>query len=151
MIEPYLYNIGSPRRPEHKKNRLAGFSAAKDRIPLTGWVHGLKASDLEERTYRGAKNSGLTDEEIKFQVPFRTALPFAKNLDFVLKPGRIMPLEVDGPIGHTNSAQLGKDAYREALLNTEFIRIGWRPLTRIKWYYLRTQFHADQKLRSLLV
>lgn len=150
MVKPYLYNLGSKRRPQSKKHRLQGFSAARDFRPLIGWVHGLKASDLEERSYRGSKNAGLTDDEIHFQVPFQTALPFKKNLDFVLTPGRTMPVEIDGPIGHSSSAQLGKDAYREALLNTEFMRKGWRPLTRIKWYYLRTQFDANRKMRTLL-
>ena len=132
------------------KNRTKGFSAATDLRELTGWVHGKKASDLEERTYRGSKNVGLKDDQIHFQVPFQTMLPFRKTLDFVLVPAKIMPLEVDGPMGHTNSAQQGADSYREALLNAEFMKMGWHFLTRVKWHELSTQFRADRKMREIL-
>lgn len=151
MTEPYLYPLDSKRAPRNPNvERLGGFSANSDPIPLTGWVHGKKASDLEERVYRGAKISGLTDQEINFQVPFQTMLPFTQELDFVFRPSFIQPTEVDGPMGHTNSAQQGVDDYREALLNPEFMKIGWLPLERIKWFEIPTQDKASYRMRLLL-
>lgn len=150
--EPYLYPTESKRSPRNDSNvnRLGQLSSSSDEIPLTGWVHGKKASDLEERVYRGAKIFGLTDQQIRFKVPFSTMLPFAKELDFVFEFGVFQPVAVDGPMGHTTSAEIGRDEYREALLNPEFAKIGWLPLVRIKWFDISTQDKATRQIRLLL-
>lgn len=154
MPKPYRYKKKSRRTGQGAHfdlDRLERLSVKADEIPLTGFVNGLKASDLEERVARALR---MLNVEFGFQVPFETSgsLPGQeKNVDFVVQAGGMfIPIAVDGKIGHNTSAQKGKDSVRETLLNEVFKRYGLRPLVRIKWDQVDTQALAVRTIRQLL-
>jgi hypothetical protein len=132
---------------------LRDLNNPSDPIPLTGWIHGKEASDLEERFYRGVKNTGILDEDIHFDVQVRVTSGMRKvekKVDFMIDIGVIQPVEVDGYIGHSTAAQQGYDQVRESLLNAEFRKRGIRSLKRVKWWQLETQEMANAIARSII-
>jgi very-short-patch-repair endonuclease len=120
----------------------------QDETPLTGWVHGLEASDIEERFARALRG---INKEFSFQIQIPTAISIPheeKEVDFILD--NIQPVEVDGEIGHKTIAQKENDSERDALLNTEFMRMGMLPIIRIPGWRLDTQELADNTVRELI-
>lgn len=110
---------------------------------LTGYVHGSKASDLEERLARALDKRGL---DYAFQVSIYTAYSLPdeeKKVDFVIE-GRL-PVEPLGFIGHfLTIGQRAKDRMRELQLNEAFERIGLMPLTSVHFSKLGSQERADE-------
>ena len=153
MMKPYSYKLPSRRAASLNLNRLRNLTNPADPIPLTGWVHGKQASDLEERFYRGVKNAGVPDEDIHYDVPVRVRTGMRieeKRVDFMIDLGVMQPVEVDGYIGHSTAAQQGYDQVREILLNAEFRKRGVRPLKRVKWWQVETQEMADAIARDII-
>ena len=151
--KPYLYKKASNRAANLNLDRLGQIKNPADPIPLTGWVHGKEASDLEERFYRGVRNTGISDEDIHYDVPVRVTAGMRleeKKVDFMIDLGVMQPVEVDGYIGHHTSAQQGYDQVRETLLNAEFRKRGIHPLKRVKWWQVETQEMADAAARSIV-
>lgn len=148
LPDPYLYDIPSGRDPGLNLGRLKTKSFLRDAIPLTGWVHGLKASDLEERFARGLKASEL---EFSFQIRIPVMTLQKKVVDFLVDKGTKWPVEIEGYIGHNTSAQQGQDALRESLLNPIFLKLGWMPLLRVKWHMLDNQDEADRVVREMFL
>jgi len=148
LPDPYLYDIPSGRDPNLNLDRLETKSFLRDAIPLTGWVHGLEASDLEERYARGLKASEL-DFSFRVKIPVMTLQK--KEIDFLVYKGTKWPVETDGPMGHTTSAQKGFDDLREALLSPIFWALGWMPLKRVKFWQLDNQDEADRVVREMFV
>ena len=110
---------------------------------LTGYVHGLEASDLEERFARALDNAGL---DYQFQVPIDTAhtLPGEeKVVDFIVETGMPHPVEVDGEYSHKTSEQHEKDRERDAQINGALRDRGYSPVMRITYEELIDQDHAD--------
>ena len=141
-----VYKYKSPREEKERLalNRLPGIQEVKDQKPLTGWVHGKRATDIEERFARGLTSMKL---EFRFQVPFFTRLTILgheKVVDFVVENGFLYPIEVDGPVWHTIGTERGKDDVREILLNEVFRSIGHMSLQRVAWWRLETQAMADE-------
>jgi len=153
MANPYLYRKPSKRAANLNLDRLRQLKNQSDPIPLTGWVHGKEASDLEERFYRGVKNAGILDEDLHYDVPVRVTngmRPEEKKVDFMIDLGVMQPVEVDGYIGHYTASQQGYDQIREMLLNAEFRKRGIRSLKRVKWWQVETQEMADETARSIV-
>jgi hypothetical protein len=153
MEKPYQYKIPSKQDPDLNLDRLKNLNNPTDPIPLTGWIHGEEASDLEERFYRGVKNAGIDDEDIHYNVPVRVTSGMRqeeKRVDFMIDLGVMQPVEVDGYIGHHTSAQQGYDQVRETLLNAEFRKRGIHSLKRVKWWQVETQEMADVVARSIV-
>jgi len=151
--KPYLYKTPSKRAPEMRLDRLRNLTNPADPIPLTGWIHGKEASDLEERFYRGVKNAGVTDEDIHYDIPVQVSSGMRmeeKKVDFMIDLGVMQPVEVDGYIGHHTAAQQGYDSVRETQLNALFLKWGWLPLERVKWWQLESQEQADVTARQLI-
>ncbi len=145
---PYFYKTKSKRPPTLPLNRLPPVTNPDDLIPLTGWVHGKDASDLEERSSRSLR---LLKVEFQFQVDVQiTGNEFKKNVDFMVNQGLILPFEVKGEIGHGSSSQRAKDEIREAFLNEYFSSIGVQPIQSVWWYELQTQEASDNRWRQLL-
>jgi len=147
-VKVFKYQV--PRRVEERLdlNRLPGIKEITDPKPLTGWVHGKQATDIEERFARGLMQMNL---EFRFQAPFpvRDSLPGHEMVvDFVVENGFHYPVEVDGPVWHTTGAKQGKDEVREILLNEVFRSLGYMPLQRVKWWQLGNQAMADQVVRE---
>ena len=148
-IKPYTYPIPSQKASQFGLNRLEKISPLADPQPLTGFVNGVRASDLEERFARGLSRAGL---HFKFQYPVIVVgcLPgVEKHVDFLVEKGYFYPIEIDGLIAHHTTAQKGKDLVREVLLNQEFIRRGIHTIQRVKWWQLETQEMADRIVRDL--
>lgn len=147
--KPYTYNIPAQEAGQFDLNRLDQISPLADPTPLTGFVNGLRASDLEERFARGLHHAGL---RFKFQYPVMVAGCLSgaeKHVDFLVEKGFYYPIEIDGLIAHRTTAQKGKDLVREILLNQEFTRRGIHPLQRVKWWRLDTQEMANQTVRDI--
>jgi hypothetical protein len=150
LPKQYVYKQKSRMAPRMNLDRLHTFTEQADETPLTGYINGEKASDIEERVARALR---LAKATFRFQVPFQTvtSLPGQKSLvDFVIQVGGFnYPLEVDGRIGHMTSTQQGKDAAREMVLNARFRELGLMPLSRLKWWQLGTQAQANAAVRQL--
>jgi hypothetical protein len=149
--EMKVYKYKSPREEKERLalSRLQSIQEVKDQKLLTGWVHGKRATDLEERFARGLMSMKL---EFWFQVPFSTKLSVPgheKVVDFVVEDGFRYPVEVDGPIWHTIGTERGKDDVREILLNEVFRSIGYMPLQRVAWWRLESQAMANEVVRNI--
>lgn len=136
-----------PRTPNKQFER----DSFEDIPPLTGWVHGRKASDIEERFSRAARAAGV---EFSFQVYFDvlTSLPGeSKEIDFVLDLPLKQTVDVDGEFAHKTSEQQGQDAMRDALLSNELSEMGYQvPHLRVPWTDLEQQEVADRTLREIV-
>jgi len=152
MKKPYRYKVRQQFPVDFKKNRLKMLSEQADPVPLTGTVLGKPASDLEERFGRALLSLKL---RFRFQVRFATAerAPGRKKVvDFVVESGGIeTPVEIDGKYGHKTSAQQGRDAVREVMLNEVFVKRGMALLQRVKWTELETQEDADRTVRRMFL
>ncbi len=149
LPKPYMYKRPSNRQLETPLNRLKQHRPIADPIPLTGFVHGLPASDIEERFARALR---LRRKEFQFQIKFPTATSLPgeeKNVDFIVFDGMAFPVEIDGYIGHHTGEQLGKDDFREQQLNEVFSKQGYQLMKRVKWTKLETQQAADQIVGQL--
>lgn len=144
----FRYKKRSNRTPTMNLDRLKPPLTGDD-PPLTGWVHGIDASDLEERFARGLDNAGI-GYKFKTLIPTAFSLPReSKELDFLV-PSLIRPVEIDGEIGHKTSAQQAKDALRDAQLNPELRKMGYNDIKHILWNELETQELADRVARELI-
>jgi hypothetical protein len=149
LIKVYKYKVLPQRRERLQLNRVTRIKAEADEIPLTGWVHGKRATDIEERFARALMGIGL---DFRFQVPVKTrvSLPgHERVVDFIVETGLTIPVEVDGPRGHNNSAQQAMDEVREMLLNEVFRWWGYSPLQRVPWWRLDTQEGAGTLVREI--
>lgn len=129
-------------------NRLEQVGTGDD-PPLTTYVNGIGASDIEERFARALDKNKI---EYMFQINIPTAFSLPdedKIVDFLL-PDLMCAIEVDGEIGHGTSAQQAKDAVRDAHLNPILSSMGYGKLQHIKWYDLETQELADLMAQDLL-
>ncbi len=145
----YKYKIPPRQDEDLDLHRLEPVSNPADPIPLNGWVHGKKASDLEERFARALNKLAL---EYWFQVKVYVATSppgGGKRVDFAVDLGIWYPVEVDGPLGHSTAAQQGRDEVREMLLNAVFRHMCWAPLRRVKWWQLETQEMTDRIVREM--
>lgn len=147
---PYRYKLPRRQPAPVAINRLPPPTIVPaDPTPLTGYVNGVRATSIEERFARALRRRGL---RFRFQVRFPTAasLPgHERVVDFVVYHGLRYPVEVDGEMTHSTSAQQGADAVREALLNEIFRWKGMLPLQRVKWWQLETQALADAAVEKL--
>lgn len=127
---------------------------------LTGMVQGKKASDLEERAARSLEK--LPDWGYTFRIRINpvthglserfTNLKGELELDFLLRRGnRLIPVEVDGEIGHFYAAWM-KDVDREktALIDKEMRKYNAQPTVRVEYWHLANQAMSDQYFRELL-
>ena len=149
ILKPYLYKRKSNRPPVANLDRLSPVSVAADPIPLTGYVNGVKASDLEERFARALRSRRITFEHQKLFNTAATLPGQEKNVDFIVHSGLAYPVEIDGEIGHKTGEQLGEDQIRETLLNEVFAQQGYQPMQRIKWWQMETQVDTDLIVRQM--
>ena len=148
-IKIYKYKVPSQRVKRFRVNRVTEIRPEADEVPLTGWVHGKQATDIEERFARALMGMGL---DFRFQVPVatRVSLPGHERIvDFLVDLGITMPVEVDGPRGHMNSAQQANDDVRDMLLNEVFRWWGYLPLQRVPWWRLGTQEEAGSVVMEI--
>ena len=147
----YRYKTKRSQKIKLNLNRVDQPVRLTDPEPLVGMVQNIPATDIEERVARAL---------YKLQIPFafQVTIPVmgsipgrGKVIDFLVYTRIPLPLEVDGPRWHDTAGQKSEDALREILLNAEFRRFGWLPLSRLNWIYLETQEDADRAVRALWV
>jgi len=112
-------------------------------------VQGMPASDLEERFSKALdKLDGVTYE---FRVPYLAGRSMLGEveLDFAVYAPTLYPVQVDGEIGHSSSAQLASDKLKDALLDDHLRGTGAAPVVRVKWPDLQTQADADRLVREM--
>ncbi|MEN8242168.1 MAG: hypothetical protein ABFS17_09630 [Chloroflexota bacterium] len=148
-FEVFSYPLPERPNPGNRINRLAEISAIKDPLPLSGLVHGRRASDLEERFARGLDSAGLA-YRFQYRVKLEISLPGReKVIDFLVELGWRYPVEIDGVIAHRTAAQQGADRVREILLNDSLRRRGIFPIQRLRWWQLASQEMADRVVREM--
>lgn len=148
--KPYKYRRKGKPRLAMGVNRLPELTAEPaDPVPLSGYVNGVRATNIEERFARALKKHGL---RYRFQVRFATAVSLPDHervVDFVVYHGLRYPVEVDGEYAHSTNAREAADAIREELLNEVFRWRSMPPLRRVKWWQLETQAQADAAVGEL--
>jgi len=146
----YKFKTGSKRFEPWMSTTLDRPNADDD-PPLTGWVNGYKASDIEERFARGCR-----DNQVDFGFKVRLAVLSSligdkKEIDFIIYLPVPQTVDVDGEFAHKTSEQTGEDQLRDALLNNELIELHYQiPHLRVPWYKLSDQDKADETIRRIV-
>lgn len=137
--------------PGERVNRLRSPNETEEDA-LTGLIRGEEASNLEEFF------SIVLDENKKkyqFQFPIRTrfTLPGEEyTIDFILEDfPRNTPVEIDGDIGHSSSAQKAADRYRDTLIRPELRQFGLNDIVRISQDDLRDLRITRLTMRKLRI
>ena len=123
---------------------------AKETEGLTGYVHGLEASDLEERFANALSKNGL-DFQFQYRVLTASGVPGQEDVvDFIVESGQPQPIEIDGAFVHKSAAQRQYDMRRDALVNAALAPYGYLPILRISGEDIPDPEHADLIARDLL-
>jgi hypothetical protein len=144
---PYYYKKAAKEGPVRRLNRIP---QRKEDEGLTGFVHGLEASDLEERYARGLDQYG---KEFEFQYEVYTAYTLPgeqKKVDFLVNDGEIyFPEEVDAAFTHKTAEQKSYDRIRDEMIDEHLKTYGFQPVKRIDGDRLQTQGAANTVVAEL--
>ncbi len=114
MLPPYKWKYPSQRKEELPRG--VDLSPENETEALTGWVNGLKASDLEERLARAFRSKNL-DFIFQYNL-FIQGRKYKNTIDFLVNVGLSrFAIEVYGEYTHESQADREADAQREAELN----------------------------------
>ena len=135
-----------PRPPKQPLNRIAGQSVDER---LSGFVHGMEASTLEERFARALDGRGLRFTfQRRIDTPYQ--IPGQENeIDFVVEEYGTHPIEVDGSFVHKSAAAKAKDKLRDAILDDILGKEGWHPIVRVPGNELEDQERANEIVEAL--
>ena len=112
---------------------------------LTGLIHGLEASDIEERFARGLRSNA---HEFQYETPFPVpGAPDWKIVDFIVDI--FQPITVYGEIGHNSQAEQEDDLDRLNQLNETFASQGYNEMLVVWWPKLVNQDIANQTVQDL--
>lgn len=120
--------------------------------PLTGIIQGKDASDLEERFYRAAWDSGRVRWVVfrrVFGAPFRSMFG-AIELDFLVNAGWVLAVQVDAKRFHTSAEAIQRDLNQDAKLLRILRSQGVDRIQRIQGKHLANQERANQTFNRLL-
>ena len=132
---PYTYRKGKRLDFADRKNRIVVRVPAEG---LSGFVHGLDASDLEER-FAIALNQLQLEFTVRFLVGTLYSLPGEdKEIDFIVDAGFLYPIEIDADFTHRGADQQEKDKLRDAQINEVLSKEGYFPIQRISGARLQT-------------
>lgn len=142
---PHKYKIPTYEKWDRPLNRI---SPEQNTEILTGQVHGIKASDIEERFARSLYKKKL---KFNFQVSFFAGknMPGEVRLDFMIDDTFIQPVQIDGEFAHKTAAQISKDRLNDARLDDHLRGTGALPTVRIPGELLQTQEDSDRQLSEL--
>ena len=124
-LKPFVYKTTRPARGEVKY-----FPASpKPEELLTGYVHGQKASDLEERLAIALDFFGI-QYIFQFEVDSAYSLPSeGKVIDLLVNDGGLwIPLEPGGAFFHRSPSQQEEERARQNTINPILILQGIHPL-----------------------
>jgi hypothetical protein len=158
-LKPYHYRNPRVAPPDYTTENVL---RAGDQEVLSGNIHGMKASDLEERVARAL-------DRLEIGYEFRARLTsdalgrreltnqFANirgeiEIDFVCERGQTTPIFVDGQIAHFMTPhQADVDKEKENATNEFGRRLGWREAVRIPFWKLLDQAMTDRTIRDIFV
>lgn len=145
-LKPFQYQIPSKRMPPP---HLAPITP-KDQTEegLTGWVNGLRASDLEERWARA-----LRAKNLKFIFHFQTRIPgrgYKNDIDFVVNDDfKRVAIEVFGPLSHEGEGNMRRDEVRISELNPVLASQGIESIIVVWYWEISTPELATNKVNAL--
>mgnify|MGYP001608621481 FL=1 len=113
-MRPFEYTVPRPAKGEVKYFP----SSPKPEELLTGYVHGKRASDLEERFALALQSFGI-DFIFQFEVPSAYSLPDeAKLIDFLVFDGGLgIPIEIGASFFHASPSQKEEERERQNTIN----------------------------------
>jgi hypothetical protein len=146
FAKPFKYKKARTARPE-KLNRIPRSEGSEG---LTGYVHGLRASDLEERSARSLNSLGL-DFNFQFEVTTAFSLPGEeRKVDFIVHDGLSYAYEIDEvEFIHRGAEAVQEDLIRDELINEKLQKLGIQPIVHIPSTQLETQELSDATWRDL--
>ena len=148
LVKPFQYKI----RREAKLEPAPGIPSIVEQEILTGFVHGKKASALEERFAKALDEARL---QFIFQYPVYGAyqIPGEENkIDFMVFDGPILiPVEPRGGFIHQSPSKKEKDKRRSQILNEVLQRMGIREIITLKPDEPRDMDNAREIVRSLFI
>jgi len=129
-VEPYKYKTRRTQRPASLFDRPY---TAPEEI-LTGYVHGERASALEERFARALDFYGMT-YRFQYEVHSVYSLPGEeKTLDFLVYEGGIaIPIEIGSAFVHDSPSKREEEAHRVSLINDVLPMLGIMQITDDAW------------------
>lgn len=125
-VQPFKYKKLKTPRVQHRTIRPTG---APEEL-LSGYVHGEKASKLEERFAMALDFFGLT-YKFQYEVPSIYSLPGeSKIIDFIVFDGGIAwPIEVGASFVHDTTSEKEAERARTGLINTVLPMLGIMQIT----------------------
>jgi hypothetical protein len=125
-LKPFEYKVGQIDSPPEVQFPEFGKDPAE---ALTGYVHGQKASDLEERFAKALDQFGL-QYQFQFEVASAYGLPGEeKTIDFLVdQNGMWIPIEIGATFTHGSVSKQEIDRKRESILNPILVNMGIQPL-----------------------
>lgn len=157
-MKPYRYQNPRIARPEFDAQ---GVSRVGTKEVLTGFIDGMKASDLEERmnnsfaalkvgaTFRQRISSMLSGSR-RLQKTMKN-LPGEVEIDLLLDYSPVIPVFIDGQISHFMSYwQRDKDREKVAVTDEFGAGLGWRASVRVPFVDILTPEASDRVAKRIL-
>ena len=127
VLQPKTLIAGLPdelKPYQFKTRRTARVEAIFDRPVsppeeiLTGYVHGIRASELEERFAKALDFFGI-DFIFQFEVASAYSLPGeGKLIDFIILAGGLgIPIEIGSSFVHDSPSKKEEELFRQSLIN----------------------------------
>ena len=120
---------------------------------LSGYVQGMKSSDIEERFARALSTDKRVDAyQFRFPVISPRNMLGQLEIDFVVQSaGYVYAFQVDGDYAHKGIGKRQDDLRKDTLSNA-YIRQKYNafPIKRIPWTQLGTQDQANKLIRELI-
>lgn len=125
-VEPFEYKTPRTKRMSARFDQ----PEPKPEEFLAGYVHGVRASALEERFARALDFFGL-DYRFQFEVPSIYSLPGQeKTIDFLVYDGGIaFPIEIGSRFVHASPSEQEKERERTAQMNAVLPTLGIMQIT----------------------
>ncbi len=146
-----LHKFRSPPTAQPTGRVYRGPQEAEDER-LTGQVNGKKASDIEERFYRGTRKDRRI-QWVRFETVYgapSSGMYGSAELDFLIFTGTHYPVQLDGEWIH-KSAEARYSDYEHDLIIMERLRArGVQEINRVRGKFLQTQKDADSVVQQIL-
>lgn len=139
-------------RPPSKDLPFGQIQKVKKAEYLSGYVFGMKASDIEERFAKAlSKEKRVTEFQFRVPVINQRNLPGQLEVDFIATSGAsVYVFQVDGEMAHKGYGKKQDDMRKDVLVNQHMKRYNAFPVKRIDGNSLSTQEQADQTVRELI-
>lgn len=144
--KPFKYK----KRRTARVERLNRMPREAEEEGLSGYVHGVRASALEERSAISLRKLGL-EFIFQFEVVTAFSLPEQeRKVDFIVHDGLSYAYEIDEiEFIHRGAESQQEDLLRDALVNEKLQKLGIQPIVHIESTKLETQELSDQTWRDL--